>query len=48
MKFDKKFLIFLPNLFSFTLAGFASTVSNSTDYIVLSQYKLEDIKKLPM
>ncbi|KAG4085560.1 hypothetical protein H8356DRAFT_150976 [Neocallimastix lanati (nom. inval.)] len=48
MKFDKKFLIFLPNLFSFTLAGFASTVSNSTDYIVLSQYKLEDIKKLPI
>ncbi|KAL6625438.1 hypothetical protein LY90DRAFT_662934 [Neocallimastix californiae] len=48
MKFVNSFLILLSCLFSFTYAGFASSVTNTTDYVIFPHYKLEDIKKLPI
>ena len=42
-----KSLLFLQCVVGYALAG-ASNLTNTTDYMVLSQYQLVDVKKLPM
>ncbi|ORX81210.1 hypothetical protein BCR32DRAFT_268424 [Anaeromyces robustus] len=43
-----KIIFILPCLFGFSLAGLASSITNTTEYMLLPKYKLEDVKKLPI